>query len=236
MFSLFNSEQDALCQLTLIRPLRKECIMTTKITQNTVEQYRALQCLPSPKQLFDFEIESLVTRRLARYEHADSFRKKKPHGLFLFVPPKPRELDLNNLVSLIEYKEKKGRNYLDPQRVHDEIEVHEGPYLMLDVEDGKTRRYAKSSVSKASIIQEGRSPWTTWRGLIHAILFPEVLQRHNMVLVGSRYESEYESGESESPPYLCLYEGEPRLEWYPWYVYAFPGWGVPSCGGVIIGA
>lgn len=158
----------------------------------TAEQYRALQApvtLPTCKQLFDFMVETLVTKGLAKYDHADPFRNRLPAGLFLLVPPKPKEFDLNHLVSLIEVDNKKGRNYLNVGDLADDIKVPDGPYLMVDIEDGKARLNTKPSVSKASILVAGRSPYTTWRGIVHAVVFPEVFQSHNMDLVGSRYES-----------------------------------------------
>lgn len=196
--------------------------MTTSTIPITAEQYRALQCLPSPEQLFDFEIETLVAKGITRYEHADRFRKQKPRGLFLFTPPQPRELDLDNLVSLIEIKGKKGKNYLGSDYSEDKIEVP-GPYLMMDIKDGRERLNIDPWISKANILQEGRSPYTIWRGIIHAAVFPESLEDLNMDLV-----------DSPGMPYLCLYEGEPRLESYRYIPYAFPGWGAPSCGSVIV--
>lgn len=204
---------------------------------HTMEQFR-------PKELFEFEVETLTAKGVARYEHADPFRTQLPRGRFLFVPPQPKDFSmvigptmatkitvLDHVVGCIEMKGNRGRSYLDPQYVHDEIEVPEGPCLMLDVDDGTARPGITSPVSKANIIQGGRLPYTTWRGIIHAIVFPDVLLSRNMVLVGSRYES---ASGSASEPYLCLYEGEPRLDWYCWYAYAFPEWGVPSCGSIVI--
>ena len=177
----------------------------------------------TPRQRLEFEIEMLVVKELARYEHADPFRKNPPLGHFLLVPPQPKEWDLDYLMSIVEVKGKNGRNYLDPQYVHDEIVVPAGPYLMQDVEDGKKRLNTDPLISKANILQEGRSPYTIWRGVIHIGVFPEVLESHNMDLVGSR-----------GMPFLCLYNGEPRLESYRYIPYAFPGWGAPSCGSIIV--
>ncbi len=195
----------------------------------TTEQYRALQSpvtLPTREQLFGFEVETLVAKGLAKYEQADPFRNRLPIGLFLLVPPKPKEFDLTHLVSLIEVDGKNGRNFLDAQQLTDEIEVPSGSYLMLDIEDGKARLNTKPSVSKANIAAENRSPYTTWRGIVHAIVFPEVFQSHNMDLCGSRYESKF-------VPNLCLYDGKPWLV-ASWDYSAYPEWGAPSCGSVLV--
>ncbi len=191
--------------------------------QITMEQYEALRCSPSPKQLLEFQIETLFAKGLARYEDADRFQRNPPSGLFLLIPPRPEESDLNDLVSLIELKGKKGRNYLDPRYVQDDIKIPDKPYLMLDVKDGKERLNIDPAVSKIHIFQEGRSPYTIWRGIIHTVLFPEVLESHNMDLVGS-----------PDMPFLCLYCGEPRLDSYRYVPYEFPGWGAPSCGNIIV--
>lgn len=191
----------------------------------SMEQYRALQrpiVLPTPAELLDFEIETLVGKGRARYEHADPFRKNPPSGLFLLVPPKPNPLDLAHLMGLVVVDGKTGTNYLDPAQLTDVIEVPDGPYLMADIEDGDNRRDTKPFVSAVNIANEGRSPYVTWEGLVHVIVFPDVLTHHSLDLVGSRYES-------RSVPRLCRYGDGPRLH-ASGYDDAYPGWGAPSCG------
>lgn len=201
-----------------------------EIVRPSVEQYLALQShhvpLPSSVELFDFVVETLVTKGLAKYEHADHFRNRLPAGLFLLVPPKPKEFDLAHLMSLIEVAGKKGRNFLDTKHLTDEVEVHNGPYLMVDIDDGKARLNIKPSISRSKIKAENRLPYTTWRGIVHAVVFPEVFQSHNMDLVGSRYESKV-------APDLYLSGGGPELD-AGWDGSASPRWGAPSCGSVIV--
>ncbi|MDO8664835.1 MAG: DUF5701 family protein [Candidatus Liptonbacteria bacterium] len=203
--------------------------MTTAIVRPTAEQYRAPQAsvtLPTPRATFYFMVETLVAKGLAKYEHADPFRNRLPTILFLLVPPKPEEFDLSHLVSLIEVDGKRGLNYLDPGHLTEEIKVPDGPYLMVDIEDGRARLNTKPSVSSANIANENRSPYTTWRGIVHAVVFPEVFQGHNIDLVGSRYES-------EGVPYLFLNGRRPELH-VCWCDDAHPEWGAPSCGSVIV--
>lgn len=221
----------------------------------TKEQYWALQrpvtLPPSPKQLFDYIIEQLVAKKLASYKDADPFRKKLPRcGLFLLIPSQPKILDLDCLMSLIELDGKKGRSLLNPQYLRDKIKVPEKPYLMLDVEDGRARRNTRISVSRRNIAKEGRSPYTVWRGIIHAVVFPEVFrspdrQSHNMDLVGSRgsrYESEGGSPKCKGTPYLSFdyyddpSDAKPQLDAGSRYDDdAHPDYGAPSCGNVIVG-
>lgn len=194
----------------------------------TVEQYRGLQhpVLPTREQLFDYMVEVLVDKGLATYCQADPFRKNLPTRLFLLVPPQPKDMDLSNAVLLIEVDGKDGHNYLDPQHLKDEIEVPSCPYLMVDIEDGRARLNTEPSVSRRKILAKNRSPYTTWRGIVHAIVFPEVFQSHNMDLVGSRCKSEIMPG-----LYLC--DGRPELSAH-WDDVASPEWGAPSCGRVIV--
>ena len=191
----------------------------------TTEQYRALQRpvnLPRPSELFDFQVERLKTKGVATYAQADPFHKDVPSGLFLFVPPRPKEMDLNHLVSLIEVDGKRGVNYLAEQSLADEIEVPPAPYLALDVEDGDGRRDMKPSVNRTNILAEHRSPGLTFEGIVHCIVFPEALKHHFIDLVGSRYESGFR-------PRLCLDGGEPGLG-AGWHGGAGAGWGAWSCG------
>ncbi|MEK7118305.1 MAG: DUF5701 family protein, partial [Patescibacteria group bacterium] len=187
----------------------------------TPEQYRALQRpiikLPTPQELFDFQVECLVAKQLAEYKHADPFRKKLPEaGLFVFVPPKLSTFDLKHLMSMVEVGGKKGANYLDIEHLKDVIDVPQGAYLMDDVEDGAQRLNTKPSVSEKQIETDGRSPFITYEGIILAAVFP-VLKDHNMDLLGSRYES-------GNVPDLCLHDGVPEL-YARFSDYAAPAWG-----------
>lgn len=197
----------------------------TQQTRITSEQYHVLQSpvvLPSPRALFDQIIETLVLKGLAKYNLADPFRNNIPHGLFNLIPPRPAELELNRLVNLIEVDGKKGQNYLDPTFLTDTVAVPEGPYLLLDIEDGRKRLNTKPSVAEVNIFAEGRSPFITWEGIVHAIVFPEVFARNNMDLCGSRYGA-------RDVPCLYLFDDEPWLS-ASWRGYAHPRWGAPSCG------
>jgi hypothetical protein len=81
------------------------------------------------------------------------------------------------------------------------------------------------SVSATNIAKEGRLAYTTWRGLIHAIVFPYVLQHHFLDLVGSCYKS-------GGVPFLYLRDGVPELSG-GWRGGALPGWGAPSAGSAL---
>lgn len=190
------------------------------------EQHRALQqpvVLPSPQRLFDQIVETLVAKGLAKYDDTGPFRKDLPTGLYLLIPRQPAELDLYHLMHLIEVDGEKGQNYLDPQDLTDTVAVPEGAYLMTDIEDGKGRLNTKLSVSEKNILAEHRSPYTAFEGIIHGIVFPELLTSHSVNLCGSRHKS-------RGVPRLCLAGGRPEL-FADSNDGAFPKWGAPSCGG-----
>lgn len=195
------------------------------------EQYRGLQSfvlLPSPKELFEFQRATLAEKKLAPVEMFDRFADRLPSGLFILVPPQPAAvdtLDWNELMARVELGSKTGRNCLDPKYLADEIEVPAVPTMLTSVEDGDERRCIHSMDSRKAIAQEGRHPYTMWRGYIHVVLFTEVLKHHYLDCVGSLYEAKH------APPFFCLDDDEPSLHSFP-RSYAHPDWGAPSCGSV----
>lgn len=196
------------------------------------EEYEALIAPVRPRSqadLFDYQVERLVAMNLMRRKHADPFRKKIPkRGLFLLVPPEPSpaKLDLEHLMSLVELHGVKGVNYLNRVYLKNLIKVPTGPVLLTDVEDGRARLNVKPSVSREQIKVEGRHAYTTWRGIIHLVLFPEILRHHNLDLVASKYKSDY-------TPLFCLNDSESKLD-VDWNDDAHPRWGAPSAGSVIV--
>lgn len=161
--------------------------------QVSPEQYRALQRslvkLPTAEELFDFQLKrlSVLTELGISLGNAESFRKNLPLGLFLLVPPQPKDLDWYKLLAYVRYEGISGHNYLHSASVEDRVEVPEGPYLMKNIEDGYGRCNIKPSQNIANILSEGSSPYTAYEGVIHGIVFPYVLSTHNMDLLGSEY-------------------------------------------------
>lgn len=199
----------------------------------TPEQYRALQLpvvpIPSPQQLLDFQVETLVVKGLATYAQADLLRRMLPQGLFLFVPPRPAPIDLAELMAKVEFRGVAGRNYLDADSLSDAIEVPAGrPYLAVEIEDGYGRRNVAPSANCRAIASDGRSPYVWFEGIVHGIVFPEVFETHFLDLGGSRCRS-------EGVPYLRVSVGRPRLD-ARWSDSANPGFGMPSCGRRLVGS
>lgn len=183
--------------------------------------------LPTQEELFDYQIETLVGKGLAQYEHADPFRNRVPEkGLFLIVPPSPKKLDLKGLMAKVKLDGRTGANYLDVAYLKDIGEYPATASLLTDIEDGRGRLNTKPMVSRENIASELRHPYNTWRGIIHVTVFPWVLKHHYLDLVGTRY------GEGDVPC-LCVHDGRPAL-CGSWGDGAHPGWGAPSAGSVIV--
>jgi len=185
----------------------------------TADQYRALQhdpiVVPGPEQLFEYIVEILVSRRLFSYADADPFRSNIPAGLFLLVPARPEERSLDELLSLV-VRGAPGRSFLLQHELHDSVTAPAAPYLMVDVDDG--RRIA----GQPPVAGEGRSPYSVWEGIVHAVLFPMVFESHDLVLQAT----EYGPG---AVPTLCLNAGRPELRGYWYGCEGYPRRGVPTC-------
>lgn len=201
---------------------------TQKAQRVSAEQYRALQspfgeAELSPRQLFDYIVETLVAKDLASYDVADPFRNSIPSGLFNLIPPRIAEMDLNELMSLIRVDGKQGISYLESKFFGDGIVLLTPPYLIFDIEDGRKRLDTPPAISQSNIEKENRSPFTLFEGIMHGIVFPEVFASHHIDLCGSRYKS-------RQIPYLYLGGGEVSLRAHLSDV-KHPKWGAPSCGG-----
>lgn len=208
--------------------------MATQIEKRvvTAAQYEGL-VRPSPpvsaEELFEHQLERLVDKKLIKRKDADPLRAKLPTDgkLFLLMPPEPETLDLSDLMAKVELNGKTGVNYLNVKHLKNLIKVPKGAHLLVNIEDGHERRNTASMVSREKIKKEGRQPYTTFRGIVHAIVFPYVLSRHYLDLVGSQYGSAV-------VPRLCLNGDHPGLDYGGFGGdYASTRWGAPSCGSVI---
>lgn len=196
----------------------------------TAEQYESIAgtssssvFLPTPQELFELQAEFWVKAGMALEEEFRGLARFVPKsGLFIVVPARPRNLDYDRLLSLVILDGKEGRKYLNPSYQSDRIRVPEGPYLMLDVEDGRSRVNTEPLTSQDSIASEDRSPYIIFEGISHAALFPAVMRHHFIVCCGSRYK------DHGLIPGVCLGHDD-----IPSLVYdgneVGPKWGAPSC-------
>jgi hypothetical protein len=195
----------------------------------TPAQYTALMervKMPTPEELFEFQREKLVDKRLASNGLFDHFWKHLPNGFFLLVPPQPapvEELDWYELMARVELDNEKGRSHLNPKHLMDEIGVLKVPTMLVDVEDGRGRLDIPPMDSRVNIPREGRTAYHLWMGYIHTLLFPSVLKHHHLDMVSSR--------RAEYVPHFCLYGAMPILD-DRWWNDPSRGWGAPSYGSV----
>jgi hypothetical protein len=185
----------------------------------TTEQYRALQrdpiVVPKPEQLFEFIVETLAAKGLAEYRDADPFRAALPSGLFLLIPPRPRR-PLAEVAALVEFEGYRARTELADADLTDTVAVPEGPYLVIDVEDGQRL------CGLPEAVEAGRSPLTLWEGLVHAAVFPMVFESHDLVLCGT-------VDRAGAIPTLCRNRARPELRAYWYNPDGYPQRGAPSC-------
>ena len=183
--------------------------------------------LPSQKEMFDYQIETLVGKGLAEYSDADPFRNRIPEqGLFLIVPPPPKKLDLKELMAGVALDGRTGVNYFDASYLADIGEYPATASLLTDVEDGRGRLNTKPSISRQNIKGEKRHAYNTWRGIIHITVFPWVLKHHYLDLVGARCSG-------DGVPCLCVGGGKPAIHRNGGGG-ALPNYGAPSAGSVIV--
>jgi hypothetical protein len=177
----------------------------------TADQYRALQrdpvVTPSPDDLFDYIVETLVAKDLAHYADADPFRAAVPKGIFLLIPPKP-DRDLAALIG--------GRSFVRSRDLQDVAAPPPAPYLMVDVDDGRR------SAGGPPVPDLGRSPFLLWEGIVYAAVFPMVFESHDLVLLGT----EHSSG---AVPTLCRNAGRPELRALFYTAGGYPRCGLPTC-------
>ena len=180
---------------------------------------------PFPSHLlFDYMVEKMVAEKIATYEMAAPFRKAIPNRPFLWIPGGLSTLGLGRLMDLVvTVEEVRGVNFLVPQYCSNTVAIPDKPYFMFDIEDGSDRLDVKPSLSEEMIFAEGRSPYTIVEGIIHAVVFPEIFDSHNMSLCGSRYKT-------DNIPELLLSSGGPRLQ-SSFTDFSHPLWGAPSCSG-----
>lgn len=171
--------------------------------------------------LFDYMIERMVAAKIATYEMAAPFRRAIPNRPFLWIPSGLSILGLGCLMNLVTAKEIRGVNFLILQHCSNTVAIPDEPYFMFDIEDGGSRLNVKPSLSEARIFAENRSPYAILEGIVHAVVFPEAFDTHNMSLCGSRYKI-------EDIPEILLSDSGPRLQ-SSFLDSPHPRFGVPSC-------
>jgi len=153
------------------------------------------------KDLFDFQVEALIAKGFAKPADADPFRNRLPEkGLFLFVPPPPRILDIDEAMSRLSlgdgrWHHRGDKSWLKPEAILDIGEYPRTASLLVEISDGHSYRDAASSSDHGAprilwerFQREGRHPYNIWRGIIHVACMPWVLDQpaYTMLLLGTR--------------------------------------------------
>lgn len=145
-------------------------------------------------------------------------------GNLAFAPViTPLYLGYHGIVSIVRHNGRSGYAYayLDPRQITDEEKVPVGLYYQFDVEDGTKYLGKKPEVSNKLIQKEKRLRSTTAE-IVSIGIHTDVLSKHYMDAVGSRFRS-------GRAPLLCLRGGRPRLDWR-FFGVANVHWGAASCG------
>jgi hypothetical protein len=104
------------------------------------------------------------------------------------------------------------------------VDIPDGPYLLLDVDTGRSTLNVPPEEALKTIVSGGRSPLTIEEGIAVVTHYPELLKTHNAFsLLGSR------SGDRRVPA-IWVSGGRPRLGWC-WAGNPHTWLGSASCGG-----
>src|ERR1700690_1693790 len=100
--------------------------------------------LPTPGELFDYQLRVLVEQGLGRHEDLYPLRHRR-EAFFLLVPPPPTALDLDALMAKVRVNGKPGQNSLEANVLLDFNEYPKTACVLVDVDDGAERMDTKPS-------------------------------------------------------------------------------------------
>ena len=185
------------------------------------------------EQLFDTQIATLKDRGVPAQivemlqNHCGQVIAKAnemtfKNGRVPFLPVIPRTfLSIYSQMPMVRSGSKTGYTYLKPTSITDVTVTPEDPYYIYDVDGGEALR-GKTPHDAKKLIKNQERLGLTEVEVIALGVHTDVLSRHYVDAVGSRYDS-------DGVPILYLYVGRPRLSWD----YLDDGddhWGAASCG------
>jgi len=143
-------------------------------------------------------------------------------GNLAFAPVvTPLYLGYYGIVHVVRHADKFGGTKLDPQQIIDEEKVPFGLYYQFDIEDG-TKYLGKKPEVSDKLIREEKRLRSTVEEIISIGIHTDVLSKHSVGAVGSRYIS-------GRIPLLYLNSfKQPRLYWS--YLDCADDCGAASCG------
>lgn len=198
----------------------------------TPEQYRVIFApqvkLKTPMKYFDIQAKLWVSLGLLTLDEANKLRRHVPDKHNFLVVPDLSEADLKVLMKHMLLDGKQGKSRLGQEYLTDLEDTPKGAHLLLDINDGWSRRNTKPSVAQQQIKAERRLAFTAHQGVAFGIVFPNVLREHTLELVGSRFAS-------DNVPRLGQNQyGTPILD-DGYYMFDDPNplCGAPSAGSVV---
>lgn len=181
-------------------------------------QIATLKDRGTPEQI----VEILHGRKGAVLAKANEMTIKD--GNIPFLPVIPRSFrSLYDLIAMVRNGYKAGYNYLNPTHISDVVDAPQELYYIYDVEDGNSTRCKSPQDAEKIIQQQKRSPLTMVE-VTALTTHMDVLSKHYVWAVGSRYES------ANGVPHVYLaYGARPKLDWGDVGSSDSRG-GSPSCG------
>jgi len=154
--------------------------------------------------------------------------ERKEFGKNLFIVPESLLL-IPQKLSLVEWKGRRGVNYLDLSELRNAkgVETPQVPYLLLDVEDGRAMKNVSPDNCMMQFKREGRLGLTVNEGIMLITHHFEILDDHFVDCPGSRFGSNY-------VPCICLGAFQVAL-YYSDSAHSTERWGSASCGSRILG-
>ncbi len=132
-------------------------------------------------------------------------------------------------MTLVIVDGQRGRSYLNPalvRPVDGATKRPDGPYLMLDVEDGRAMLGISSDECAKRFVKNGRFGCTVDEGEMVAIYWPSTLKHHYIDCPVSRYDR-------DSVPCVGIWYGEPKLDAHH-SGSAHSRYGSASCGSIFV--
>jgi hypothetical protein len=200
----------------------------TRLTEDAKKVKRA-----DLEKLFDTQIATLKDRgcpeqilTMLANQRGDVVSKASQmtlkEGRISFLPVIPRlYLSIYSQMAMVRNGNKAGYTYLNPSQITDVVETPREPYYIFDIEDGEAMRGKAPRQAEKEIKKDGRRGLTEVE-VIALGIHTDVLSRHYVDAVGSRYDS-------DSVPDLCVSDGRPKLDWGD-LGDGNDHWGGASCG------
>lgn len=188
-----------------------------------------LEGLDTLEQIMNFLWQkkgSVLQKALAIWEekyHNETLEQLASRGIYIFIPVIPRTyLSIYTQMLMVKSSGNMGYTNLVPTAITDTniTDMPEDPYYIYDVEDGELMRGKTAQDAEDFIEEQGRLGLTEVE-VIALGIHTNVLSRHNVDAVGSRYDY--------GVPHLQLYEGLPKLDEGSRCV-SHALWGAASCG------